>query len=261
MKNSLFLVLIMLSCMIRPSQAQTQLPSTKGEIRGKVTDYKTKKPLDFVSINIINSKNKVVAQVLSDDDGNYIVKQLEPDEYTIKVNNIGYLNYIVDKLQVTADNILFQNIPMSTDNEIRSTTTRVVSCCCCYRRVEAKIELKPELLSLQAQYQFEKNQSFDCVVQHKSREIEQKLKESSVKLFNEVRSFPSPTNSVVNIESMYDGLKEIFIRNIEGLEVYHGTIVHHLQLEVNTFPVGLYVILIIDKANDEKTYSKFVVMQ
>lgn len=261
MKNSLFLVLIMLSCMIRPSQAQTQLPSTKGEIRGKVTDHKTKKPLDFVSVNIINSKNKIVAQVLSDDDGNYIVKQLEPDEYTIKVNNIGYLNYIVNKLQVTADNISFQNIYMSTDNEIRTTATRVITCCCAYRRVEAKNDLRPQLLSLQAQYQFEKDQSFNCVMEHKSREIEQKLKESSVKLFNEVKSFPSPSNTLVNIESMYDGLKEIVIRNIGGLEVYHGTIVHHLQLEVSAFPVGLYVIMIIDKANDERTYSKFVVMQ
>lgn len=248
----------MLSCMIRPSQAQSIIPSVKGEIRGKVTDVKTKKPLDYVSITILNSRNKVVAQVLSDDDGNYIVKQLDPGEYEVKVTNLGYLNLIVDKVKVEADYIIFVNLPMSPDKNGRAIGYGM--CCGCFRRsTENKIDKSPALLSLQSQYALQKNESFNCVMQHKSREVEQQLKESSVKLFNEVRSFPSPTHLIINIESMYDGVKEIMIRNLSGLEVYHGTIIHHLQLEVAAFPLGLYVITVIDKNNDEKNYSKFVV--
>ena len=78
MKQFVFLVLIMLSCMVRPSHAQPQIPSATGEIRGRVIDNKTKKSLDYVSVTIINSRNKVVAQVFTDDYGSYFSKQLEP---------------------------------------------------------------------------------------------------------------------------------------------------------------------------------------
>jgi hypothetical protein len=67
------------------ANAQSQL----GEIRGKVLDAKTKKPLDFVSVTIeLNGVTK--AAVLTDDDGAYIVKTLQPGNYTIKVTNLGY---------------------------------------------------------------------------------------------------------------------------------------------------------------------------
>ena len=138
-----------------------------------------------------------------------------------------------------------------------------ISCCyttCCSKGASPEVKEKrnARCLILQAQYQVQKNEMFNCVLQHRSREIEQQLKQSAVKLFNEVRSFPSPTNSVINIENMYDGEKEIVIRDLTGKQFYHGTIIHHLQLEVATLPVGLYVIMVIDKKNDEKTYTKYI---
>jgi hypothetical protein len=261
MKRLPFLVLIMLSCLIRPSQAQTSIPSTKGEIRGKVLDAETKKPLDYVSVTLMNSRSKIVAQVLTDDDGNYTIKQLEPDNYKIKVLNIGYLHLSVNDIKVEADQITFQNLPMSMNKNILEERV-VIRCYCFYgRNQEIDNQKKSEFTLLQSQYEAEKNNLFTCSMQHKSRVIEQQLKESSVKLFNEVRAFPSPTNAVVNIESMYDETKEVVIQNLSGLVVFHGTMVHHLQLEVSGFPLGLYVVTLIDKANDEKSFAKFIVTQ
>jgi 5-hydroxyisourate hydrolase-like protein (transthyretin family) len=261
MKQLTFLVLIMLSCMIRPSQAQISISSTKGEIRGKVLDAKTKKPLDYVSVTLMNSRNKIVAQVLTDDDGNYTIKQLAPDTYKLRVSNIGYLNLSVDDVKVASDQITFQHLPMSMDNNIQEVRVVIHHCCFYRRNQEIDNQKKSELISVQSQYEAEKNILFTCSMQHKSRTIEQKVKESAVKLFNEVRVFPSPTNAVVNVESMYDETKEVVIQNLSGLVVYRGIMVHHLQLEVAGFPLGLYVVTLIDKANDEKSFAKFIVTQ
>jgi hypothetical protein len=89
------------------ANAQSQL----GEIRGKVLDAKTKKPLDFVSVTIeLNGVTK--AAVLTDDDGAYIVKTLQPGNYTIKVTNLGYRNSIITGVNVSSDEITFTNVPM-----------------------------------------------------------------------------------------------------------------------------------------------------
>lgn len=258
MKQLAFLVLIMLSCMIRPSRAQQVIPSVLGEIRGRVIDDKTKKGLDYVSVTIVNSRGKAAAQVLTDDYGSYVAKQLEPGEYAIKVTNLGYMNSIITGVTVAADEISFSNVTMSADRNVRSSGCYFTSCCFRGPSPEMKERKNTEYLVLQAQYRLQKNESFNCVMQHKSREIEDALKESAVKLFNEVRSFPSPANSIINIESMYDGEKEIVIRDLTGKEFYHGIIIHHLQLDVASLPVGLYIVMIIDKKNDEKSYTKFI---
>jgi hypothetical protein len=91
------------------ANAQSQL----GEIRGKVLDSKTKKPLDFVSVTVVLN-GLVKAQVLTDDDGAFIVKTLQPGSYTIQVSYIGFRNYIKTDINVVSDEITFTNIPMES---------------------------------------------------------------------------------------------------------------------------------------------------
>jgi hypothetical protein len=92
-------------CLIAGAQSQL------GEIRGKVLDSKTKKPLDYVSVTV-ELNGAVKAQVLTDDDGQYVVKTLQPGSYTIKVTNIGYRNSIITQVNVASDEITFTNVPM-----------------------------------------------------------------------------------------------------------------------------------------------------
>jgi hypothetical protein len=89
------------------ANAQSQL----GEIRGKIIDAKTKKPLDYVSVTI-ELNGVVKAQVLTNDDGVFIAKTLQPGNYTVKVTNVGYANSIVKDIKVTSDQITFQDISM-----------------------------------------------------------------------------------------------------------------------------------------------------
>lgn len=115
MKPLAFLVLIMLSCMIRPSLAQQNPQSLKGEIRGKVINDSTKAPLDFASINLeIRGIRK--ASVLTDEDGFYAFTKLVPDTYDILLSYIGYKNVVIKGIVVTGDCITFQNIPMKRSN-------------------------------------------------------------------------------------------------------------------------------------------------
>ncbi len=96
------------------ASAQSQM----GEIRGKITDSKTKKPLDYASITI-ELNGVVKATTLSEDDGSYIVKTLQPGDYTVKVTYTGYRNAVVTDVDVISDQIAFVNITMeSTDGKV-----------------------------------------------------------------------------------------------------------------------------------------------
>ncbi|MCU0422907.1 MAG: carboxypeptidase regulatory-like domain-containing protein [Bacteroidia bacterium] len=90
------------------ANAQSQL----GEIRGKVTDGSTKKPMELVSITL-ELNGIVKARVYSDDDGDYIIKPLSPGNYTVKVSFIGYDNVTIDEVTVISDQVTYQNITMN----------------------------------------------------------------------------------------------------------------------------------------------------
>lgn len=115
MKTLAFLVLIMLSCMIRPSQAQQKPESLKGEIRGKVIDDSTKAPLDFASI-LVEVLNIQKGSVLTDENGDYLFTELVPDTYTVLVSYLGYNNMVIKNVIVTSGCISFQNISMVRSN-------------------------------------------------------------------------------------------------------------------------------------------------
>jgi len=87
-----------------------------GEIRGKVLDSKTKKPLDYVSITLkLNGVTK--ASTLSDDEGNFIIKTLQPGAYDLFSTYIGYINQTITGINVTADEIRFVNFSMTKSEE------------------------------------------------------------------------------------------------------------------------------------------------
>lgn len=103
-----FLVALLAICTI--ANAQSQL----GELRGKVIDAKTKKALDYASIQL-ELNGIVKAQVLSDDDGEYIIKPLQPGEYTLRVKYAGYQPQSISGITVVSDQIAFQNIALVQD--------------------------------------------------------------------------------------------------------------------------------------------------
>ncbi len=92
------------------ANAQSQL----GELRGKVIDAKTKKPMDFVSVSLfLNGILKATA--ITDDDGNYVIKTLQPGEYEIKVTSVGYRNSVITDVDIVSDVTTFQNINLESN--------------------------------------------------------------------------------------------------------------------------------------------------
>ncbi len=83
-----------------------------GEIRGKVIDKSTKKALDYAEI-VVRKEGIGKGGGLSDENGNYTIKPLEPGEYTVEVSYVGYNTNQVGGVVVTGNNITYLNIELS----------------------------------------------------------------------------------------------------------------------------------------------------
>lgn len=103
------------------ANAQSQL----GELRGKIIDAKTKKPLDYASITL-ELNGIVKATKLSDDEGEFIIKPLQPGEYTVKVTYSGYQNAVTTGVIVISDQITYQNVAMNQNSSGKELETVVV---------------------------------------------------------------------------------------------------------------------------------------
>ncbi len=239
-------------------QANTE-PSG-GTIKGIVIDTKTKKPLDYANIVLLKG-NSNYAMILSDDEGEFIFKNLPEGSYTIKASYNGYTNNSISNIEVIASTIKQVKISL-----VGNAGSVCYVTCCFLRRVETTFDStsikaieKFNYQNLQKNYAEEKDLQFPCLMQHKSRKIEAALKEQQIKLFNEMQVFPNPASHILNIESMYDEKKTVNIYSIAGILVKSTTIIHHTQLEVNDLEEGVYIVQMIDEKNDEKLFRKIVI--
>lgn len=95
-----------------------------GEIRGKVIDKSTKKTLDYAEV--IAKKDGIgKGGGLSDENGNYTIKPLEPGEYTVEVSYVGYNTSAVGGVVVTGNNISYLNIelePLKGGQQLKTVT-------------------------------------------------------------------------------------------------------------------------------------------
>jgi hypothetical protein len=96
-----------------------------GTLRGKVIDGKTKKPLDYVSITLkLNGVAKATA--LSDDDGAFIIKALQPGEYDLFATFVGYPNTKIEGIYIAAEEDKFVDFSMSGggDNQLNEVVIK-----------------------------------------------------------------------------------------------------------------------------------------
>jgi outer membrane receptor protein involved in Fe transport len=86
MNLKLFLMLLFGSVMTMSAQNQ-------GSISGKVTDKTTNEPLPYVSI-IVKEDGAVITGGITDDNGNFTVKNLALKSYTVEIQFMGYKTYV-----------------------------------------------------------------------------------------------------------------------------------------------------------------------
>jgi outer membrane receptor protein involved in Fe transport len=83
-------------------QAQNSVPTTIniGSISGKVVDKNSKQPIPYVNVTI-KKENKVITGGITQDNGNFSIKNLALDSYAVEFQFIGYKKQTV---AVTLDN-------------------------------------------------------------------------------------------------------------------------------------------------------------
>lgn len=232
-----------------------------GELGGKVTDSKNKKPVDYAHI-IVKQNGKIIIKALSDDEGDFLIKNLIPGVYTLQVSCLGYENQEINNIDVVNDTKVVINILMkSNGTEMVVTSCRVIRC---YARstVTNKLDSAKEAeawYKAQREYHVEVDQFFGCRIEHKSRLIESKLKQSGVSLINQLTIFPNPTSDVLNIETMFDGNKKLRIINMAGVVKHSSTIIHHAKISVSDWLDGIYIVEVVDELNNERTIERLII--
>ena len=91
------ILLLFLTLLIVPSTLL--LGGTTGKITGKVIDAKTKEPLPFVNVVILETNYGAATDV----DGNYVILNIPPGKYNIKAQSVGYQPVIMENINVSID--------------------------------------------------------------------------------------------------------------------------------------------------------------
>jgi hypothetical protein len=111
-----FLVALMALCVV--ANAQSQL----GELRGKIIDADTKKPLEYANIQL-ELNGIIKAQAQTDDEGDYIIKPLQPGNYTMKIS-YGGKNMVLTDISVVSDQITTQDVNMQVAQQLQTVTIK-----------------------------------------------------------------------------------------------------------------------------------------
>jgi ferric enterobactin receptor len=100
MKPIVFIVIIQLIfCFGAFAQSKSNT-----NITGKVFDKSTNGPLEYATITVINKKSgKIVTGTVADMKGAFVISNIPPDTYMIKIEFIGYEKLSLDNLNITGD--------------------------------------------------------------------------------------------------------------------------------------------------------------
>ncbi len=90
----------------------TTASAQTGELQGKVIDEATGQGLGFVPVAVLQNGTQK-GGTLTDNDGNYSIKPIQPGTYTLKTGFLGYNPVEVSNLTISSDKIAFQDIKMS----------------------------------------------------------------------------------------------------------------------------------------------------
>jgi ferric enterobactin receptor len=118
-----FLIILFSLCFSLVLEAQPY-NDPKGHISGKVIDAVTKQPVDYATISVFQGTNaSPINGVVTDPKGNFAITNLNPGEYSITVNFIGYQKKTIDHLTIggATPNIALGNILITpTQNQLKS---------------------------------------------------------------------------------------------------------------------------------------------
>ncbi len=117
----LFLLLLWVGGNVQAEPADA-MPVEAGTIRGKVTDSKTREPMQFVNVSVRHADSKTPLKgMVTDAAGNFTIVKLPEGNYTLNISFIGYKS--VEKnfaLSKQNPGLNFRNIPLEEDSQMLS---------------------------------------------------------------------------------------------------------------------------------------------
>ncbi|GAB2839656.1 TonB-dependent receptor [Ferruginibacter profundus] len=91
--------------LILPGKAQETTKNTGGSISGKITDSASAKPIEYATITLFAEGNKKpVNGAVTNTEGSYKLTEVEPGNYKILVECLGYQSYTINNIQVVKKN-------------------------------------------------------------------------------------------------------------------------------------------------------------
>jgi len=109
--RNIIVVLLVFICFSTVIHAQPY-NDPKGRISGKVIDAVTKLPVDYATVSVFKAGNaSPINGVVTDPKGNFTITNLNPGDYSISVDFMGYKKKIVDQLSL---NSVTPNIALGT---------------------------------------------------------------------------------------------------------------------------------------------------
>ena len=107
----IFFILLFFLCSVLVLKAQPY-NNPKGNISGKVIDAVTNQPVDYATVSVFKDGNtSPINGVVTDIKGSFAITNLNPGEYSIAVDFIGYQKKTMDHLTISATNA---NIALGT---------------------------------------------------------------------------------------------------------------------------------------------------
>ena len=95
---------------------------TKGRIRGKVVDLQTGEPLIGANVIVMRTSNGSS----TDDNGEYILQNLEPGVYNVRASYLGYQTITIQNVRVRADLTQYVNFELPNE-DIQVGTVEIVA--------------------------------------------------------------------------------------------------------------------------------------
>ncbi len=94
------------------SYAQQPQSNRGGTITGRILDSDTKDPLSRANVNVVSAADSsIITGAMSDKNGDFEISSVKPGNYFVKVNYVGYTQYLSQEFAISRDN---KNIDLKT---------------------------------------------------------------------------------------------------------------------------------------------------
>lgn len=86
--------------------------SPTGTLKGKVINKETQQPIPFANVVVLLNDTIMIGGATSDFEGNYTIKPIDPDIYTIKATFVGYKQVIIKGIAINADEVRYYDFEL-----------------------------------------------------------------------------------------------------------------------------------------------------